>query len=148
MKKPEVYFRLFYKVIIPGIVVLFIPVAIIVFLVTNVFSEKSTPNESTYISAPAVNDYIELNANVIFSGTQFLISNNDKFDYNEIKMKVNDKYVLNVPNLKAGEVYTVGLMQFADDDGNRFTVLQKPQEFFISCKTEGGKDCFYGAKWN
>ena len=145
MKKPEVYFRLLYKVIIPGIVVLFIPVAIIVFLFTSVFSEKSTPNESSYISSPSVKDYVDLKATVIFNGTQFIISNNDNFNYNDIKMKVNGKFILKVQNLKAGEVYTVGLMQFADDDGNRFTLLQKPQEFLISCKTGGGQDGFYSA---
>ncbi len=148
MKNSNAYIRLFFKVIIPGIVVLFIPVAIIVFLITSVFSEKSTPNESAYISAPTVNNYVDLNANVVFSGTQFIISNNDKFDYNEVKMKVNDKFSLNVPTLKAGDIYTVGLMQFADDEGNRFTVLQKPQKFFISCRTGEGRDGFYGAKWN
>jgi len=90
---------------------------------------------------------VDLNASVSFTGTQFVIKNNDTFDYNNAKLAVNDDYVLKGYNLKAGETYTVGVMQFADKKGNRFTLMQKPQEFSIWCDLGNGKNGFYYATW-
>jgi len=61
-------------------------------------------------------------------------------------MTVNGKYHLRGYTLDAGEIYTVGIMQFADKDGNRFTALMKPQNFSISCSTSKGSG-FYYATW-
>jgi len=90
---------------------------------------------------------VDLNASVSFNGTQFVITNNDTFDYNNAKLEVNGDYVLKGYNLKAGETYTVGIMQFADSDGNRFTLMKKPQEFSIWCDLGNGKNGFYYATW-
>jgi hypothetical protein len=91
---------------------------------------------------------VDLNASVSFSGTQFVITNNDTFDYNNAKLEVNGDYVLKGYNLKSGETYTVGIMQFADSDGNRFTLMKKPQKFSIWCDLGNGKNGFYYATWN
>ena len=90
---------------------------------------------------------VDLNASVSFTGTQFVIKNNDSFDYNNAKLELNGDYVLKGYNLKAGETYTVGMMQFADKKGNRFTALQKPQNFSIWCDLSSGKNGFYYAEW-
>ncbi len=90
---------------------------------------------------------VDLNASVSFTGTQFVISNNDNFDYNNAKLEINGKYVMKGYNLQAGEVYTVGMMQFADEDGNRFDILKKPQKFSIWCDLGDGKNGFYYAEW-
>lgn len=90
---------------------------------------------------------VDLNASVSFTGTQFVIKNNDSFDYNNAKLELNGDYVLKGYNLKAGETYTVGMLQFADKKGNRFTALQKPQKFSIWCDLGSGKNGFYYAEW-
>ena len=74
---------------------------------------------------------VDLKASVNFTGTQFVITNLDNFDYNNAKFEINGKYKLRGYNIKAGETYTVGMLQFADDDGNRFNMMAKPQKFSI-----------------
>ncbi len=88
-----------------------------------------------------------LNASVSFTGTQFVIKNNDSFNYNNAKLEINGKYVLKGYNLAAGETYKVGMLQFADDDGNRFNMMIKPQKFTIWCDLREGKNGFYYAEW-
>lgn len=93
-------------------------------------------------------DSVLLNANVSFTGTQFIITNNDKFDYENCRIQLNSKYLLKNVDMDAGETYTVGIMRFADKNGNRFTLNQKPQELTITCKIEGEKIGFLYAEWN
>ena len=90
---------------------------------------------------------VDLNASVSFTGTQFVITNNDSFDYLNAKLEINGTYELTGYTLKAGETYTVGMMQFADKKGNRFTALQKPQKFSIWCDLASGENGFYYAEW-
>lgn len=91
-----------------------------------------------------------LRANVRFTGTQFVISNLDDVDCLGSQMSVNGGltkggYELNDYNLRAGETYTVGALQFADGNGNRFNPVQiKPQNFFIYCR---GNNELQGAYW-
>lgn len=91
---------------------------------------------------------VDLNVSVVHTGTQFVITNNDSFDYINAKLELNGDYVLKGYNLKAGETYTVGVMQFADKKGNRFSALQKPLNFSIWCDLSNGKNGFYYATWN
>jgi len=88
-----------------------------------------------------------LKATISFTGTQFVIKNNDNFNYPNATLKVNDKFVLKGYDLKSGETYTVGMMQFADDDGNRFNMMKKPQNFSISCTLPDGKMGWVYAEW-
>lgn len=91
---------------------------------------------------------VNLNAQVSFDGSQFVIVNKDNFDYRNVKLELNDKYILKGYTLRTGESYTVGMMQFADKDGNRFSIMQKPQKFTIWCDLAGDKNGFYYATWN
>ena len=81
---------------------------------------------------------------------QFVITNQDSFDWTNVKLKINsglfqDGYVLTVPRLDAGETYTVGSMQFAKGDGTRFNPFtMKPQDFFIWCDTPQGNGSWSG----
>lgn len=92
-------------------------------------------------------DSVDLNASVSFTGTQFVIKNNDNFDYKNARMVVNGDYVLKGCNLNAGETYTVGMLQFANRNGDRFGMMKKPQEFLISCDLSSGKNGFFYATW-
>ncbi len=88
-----------------------------------------------------------LNASASFTGTQFVIINSDSFDYPDATITINGKYRLNA-TLQAGETYTVGMMQFADRQGTRFSINQKPLNISISCRLEDGSHGFYHASWN
>jgi len=92
-------------------------------------------------------NYVDLNATVGFSGTQFVIKNNDIFDYTNAVMEINDKFMLKDCTIKSGETYTVGMMQFADSDGNRFDFMKKPQQFTIYCDIPEGKRGSLYASW-
>ncbi|OGM12731.1 hypothetical protein A3A76_04430 [Candidatus Woesebacteria bacterium RIFCSPLOWO2_01_FULL_39_23] len=89
-------------------------------------------------------------ANVNFTGTQFVISNLDDVDCLGSQMSINGGllkggYELNDYNLRAGETYTVGALQFADDSGNRFNPLTtKPKTFYIYCR---GNNELHGTGW-
>jgi hypothetical protein len=89
----------------------------------------------------------DLNASVYFDGLQFAITNNDSFDYINAKLEVNGKFKLTGYTLKAGETYTVGMMQFADKEGNRFNLSQKPLNFSVWCDLTDGKNGFYYAEF-
>jgi len=97
--------------------------------------------------------FVNLNAVVQFSGTQFIITNNDSFDWSNVELEINpgmlkSGYKLNAKLMSAGQTYTVGAMQFAKPDGTRFNPFSiKPQSISISCNTQKGKG-FYSGKWN
>ena len=119
-------------------------VIIVYFIMFNPFTsqEKETQPSSIY-----------LNASVRFTGTQFIIENNDNFDWFNVKMEVNGSFlkggfILKTDRMKAGETYTVGALQFAKKDGTRFNpVTYKPQKFDISCDTLKGEDAFWAGGW-
>lgn len=84
----------------------------------------------------------DLNATVHFTGTQFVITNNDSVKYDDVKVTLNGIYKLNIGEFPANKVYTVGILQFADDAGNRFKIGMKPQKITISGVDENGDDAF------
>ncbi|MBA7554873.1 hypothetical protein ES705_47509 [subsurface metagenome] len=97
--------------------------------------------------------YISLNASVKFTGTQFIIKNDDNFDWLNVKMEVNGSllksgFILETNRMGAGESYTVGALQFAKKDGTRFNpVTYKPKKFDISCDTPEGENAFWNGSW-
>ena len=122
-----------------GIIIIF---AFIIFGGGGGENEKETQPSSIY-----------LNASVRFTGTQFIIENNDNFDWLNVKMEVNGSilkggFILETDRMKAGETYTVGALQFAKKDGTRFNpVTYKPQDFDIYCDTTKGEDAFWAGGW-
>jgi hypothetical protein len=96
---------------------------------------------------------VDLNANIRFTGSQFIISNKDSFDWTNCKLEVNPKmlgsgFEHEGASLRAGETYSVGALQFANSDGQRFNPFtHKPQAFSIYCDTPRGKGFYYGG-WN
>jgi hypothetical protein len=92
----------------------------------------------------------EINAEVRFTGTQFIIKNTDSYDWTDVKMEINGGlfsggYELKHPVIRAKETYTVGALQFADSDGQRFNPYQmKPQRFVICGQTPNGRTCYTG----
>jgi len=95
---------------------------------------------------------VDLNASANFTGEQFVIVNNDSFDWTNIKLEVNSEtlksgYILNADKMISGETYTVGAMQFTKKDGTKLNpFIVKPLNFSIWCDTPDGKGFWYG-KW-
>lgn len=93
---------------------------------------------------------VDLHTTVRFTGTQIVIDNKDPFDWTDVKLEINPGlvsggYALDVERMKAGETYTVGALQFANSDGERFNPFtHKPQKFTVSCNTPGGRGFYYG----
>ena len=85
-----------------------------------------------FVIKSCVGDTKKMNASIAFTGTQFVITNNDSIPYNDVKMTLNGIYHLQVAYFPANKVYTVGILQFADDAGNRFKLGMKPQKITIS----------------
>ena len=125
--------------ILLGIIIL---IAFIIFRGGAGENEKETQPSSIY-----------LNASVRFTGTQFIIENNDNFDWFNVKMEVNGSFlkggfILKTDRMEGGETYTVGALQFVKKDGTRFNpVTYKPQNFDIYCDTPKGEDAFWAGGW-
>jgi len=89
-----------------------------------------------------------LNAKIQFNGTQFIITNNDNYDWTSVKFKVNsgiisDGYTLKCPRIVAGTTYTVGAMQFTKSDGTRLNPFTtKPKSIFIFAD-QGDRDLYW-----
>lgn len=78
-----------------------------------------------------------LSARIRFDGTQFTITNNNTFNWTNVKFELNSGilkggYILRQGRIKAKNTYTVGALQFAKSDGTRFNPFtMKPQSIFI-----------------
>jgi hypothetical protein len=109
-------------------------------LVAIVYFWPSTPTKKEEIQS----SIIHLNASVSFTGTQFIIKNNDNYDWLNVKMEVNGGllkggFILKYDRVIAGETYTVGALQFAKGDGTRLNpFVIKPQSFDIYCYDSKG----------
>jgi len=96
---------------------------------------------------------IFLDASVSYNGTQFIIENNDDFDWLNVKMEVNGTllksgFILRTERMEAGVLYTAGALQFAKNDGTKFNPFYyKPNNIDIYCQTPDGDDAFWSGSW-
>ena len=101
-------------------------------------------------STPSKPAFIDIKANVSFTGTQFVIANGDSFNWTNVELEINSGlltsgYKLTTSLIASGQTYTVGAMQFAKGDGTRFNPFQiKPQKITIYCDTPQGKGLYSG----
>jgi hypothetical protein len=107
-------------------------------------------SESGSPSQPPAPTTVDLNGRVRFTGTQFVITNSDTFDWGNCKFEVNPKtfssgYTFRAGTIAAGSTYSVGALQFANGDGVRFNPFTyKPTSFSIWCDVQGGKGYYFG----
>lgn len=93
---------------------------------------------------------LELGCSVRFNGTQFFISNEDLYDWNDVQLKINygvidDGFTLSVPRIGKGQTYSVGALQFAKSDGQRFNPLQyKANKIMVIAETSHGRGYYFG----
>jgi len=94
-----------------------------------------------------------LKCSVKYTGTQFVITNNDSFDWSNVKLEINSSglksgYILQTSVIRAGQTYKVGAMQFAKKDGEKFNPFtHKALKFTVWCDTPRGKNGFYMGSW-
>jgi hypothetical protein len=122
-----------------------VAIVVLIMVFTGAFGSKNGNEEP---------GYVDLNAQVRFTGTQFVIVNEDSFDWLDVKLEVNPGtlskgYELRVPRLEAGATYTVGVMQFTKSDGTRFNpVTTKPKSFSVFCATPNKGTGYYYGGWD
>lgn len=97
---------------------------------------------SSLLEGPSRSSTISLNAEVTFAGSLFVISNNDPFDWENVKLEVvsagsGEPFCLTVLEpIRAGGTYTAKAATFCRKDGTRFNPLSmKLHRFWIRCDT-------------
>ncbi len=102
---------------------------------------------------PSESSTIRLNANVTFAGARFAISNNDSFDWENVKLEVvpagvGEPFRLAVTRIPAGGTHTVGVGEFRRNDGTRFDPSStKSERLRIRCDTPEKRSGSYLAGW-
>lgn len=89
---------------------------------------------------------VTLNATIQKSDTQLVISNDDTFDWTNVKIVINGDYKYTLESIPMLSQQKIGFMKFADNDNK----LLNPFEFKIVdvqvyCKTPSGNDGFVSA---
>jgi len=133
----------------------FAVVVIVVIILISIifFYDTSGRKRTSDVDDPYRNSTVNLKANVTFPGERFIISNNDSFDWKNVKLEIipestEGRFSLRVPNISAGETYTAAAAEFSKEDGTRFNPYKmKPQKFWILCDTPTGKSGSYLTGW-
>jgi len=114
-------------------------------LLMSLFSAgKSEPNPEPKKQQEVKKENKQTQASVNFTGTQFVITNKNDFDWDRVEIIVNEKYRYEVGGMEAGLTYEVGAGQFTDSKNNRLNPFEiKPAEIRIYVK-EPISDDWYG----
>ena len=124
-------------------------VGILIFIA--IFSSKSLrkPSEANLSSESTVS----LKAKVNFTGAQFVISNNDSFDWTNVELQIKletigSNFSLRIPKIPAGKTHTIRAAEFTEKNGACFDPYSmKPEKFRIWCDTPTRKIGSYYAGW-
>lgn len=105
-------------------------------------SGKGTKNKPTPTSVKVENKQTQ--AEINFTGTKFVITNTNNFDWVESEIIVNEKYRYKAGLIRSDSTYEIGAGQFTDSKNNRFNPFEtKPAEIRIYVK-EPMSDDWYG----
>ena len=133
--------------VIVGIIVIIILMSIVFFY------DASGRKRISVVDDQKQSSTLRLNAKVTYPGARFIISNNDSFDWINVKLEfvtdsTEDRFSLRVPNITAGETYTAAAAEFSKKDGIRFNPYEtKPRKFWILCDTPTEQSGSYQAGW-
>ena len=128
-------------------------IVILIFAGVVFFYGTSGRKHMSDVGSTGQSSTVKLNAKVAFAGAQFIISNNDSFDWKNVNLEIipgslEDRFSLNVPVILSGETYEADAAEFVNDIGIHFDpVKMKPQEFWILCDTPTRKGGSYLADW-
>ena len=124
-----------------------------IFLILGIGSSDSSSENPSGNSRSSESSMVDLNASVRFTGTQFIITNNDDFNWHNVELDVNSGtfksgYLYDTSIMLSGQTYKIGAAQFAKKDGTRFNPFKmKPQNITITCELDNNRDGFYYATW-
>ena len=96
---------------------------------------------------------VKLNAEVALSGTRFVVSNNDSFDWKNVKMEIvsdsiKERFSLSISAILSGETYTAEATKFISSDGIHFNPDKiKTGNFRIFCDTPNRGSGSYLTDW-
>ena len=91
-----------------------------------------------------------IKASVNYTQTHFVVTNNDTFDWQNIKMELgvdgyDDPFIFKTETIMAGKTCMVSRMQFVSEDGIKLGMSNAyPETFSISCKTSKGGGLWFG----
>lgn len=110
---------------------------------TVTFVYFAATNSNAYKAKRTESQTITLHGMVVFTGTQFVITNSDGFDWTNVELSLNPSwhsYKFTFDELKAGESCTIGAAEFSQDDGKRFDPFTyKPKVLLIKANTVKGE---------
>jgi hypothetical protein len=118
---------------------------VIVMISILFFYEMSGKRRISAIDNTDKSSMVRLRAEVTFPGARFIITNNDSFDWKNVKLEImpestKEWFSLRVPNISAGQTYTAAATKFSKEDGARFNPnILRPKEFWILCDTPTSK---------
>jgi hypothetical protein len=110
----------------------------------NKWKQGATQASTSATAQPTKASEHELDAIVKFNETAFLITNNEKDNWNDCQFEINsgglfsNGYTYKQNELKAHDAIIIPYREFAKGDGTRFNpYTTKAQSLFISCKVNG-----------
>jgi len=90
---------------------------------------------------------VPLKANVVYSGTNFKITNSDTIDFIHAEICIDKYFKVKDFNLQVGETYTIWQTEFSHSNGMHYPIKRKPLQFAIWCETPDGNKGFYSKKF-
>jgi len=128
-------------------------IVVVILIGIVLFYDNSGRKPVSYIDNPYQSSTIRLKAKIAFPEAGFIITNDDSFDWQNVKLELmpestEDSFSLKVPNISAGETYTVTAAEFSRADGVRFDLYKmKPKKLLILCDTPNNKSGSYYLEW-
>lgn len=101
-------------------------------------------NSATGGAKPKPAQQAELGALVAFPGAFFEVTNRDAWDWTDCELEINPKvfgggFLFRAPRVASGAKLSIGVMQFANGDGDRFNpVAKKASQLSVICQTPRG----------
>jgi hypothetical protein len=105
------------------------------------------------LEQPSVSSTLSLNARVNFAGGRFVVSNNDSFDWQNVKLEIvpsdlGEPFSLAVTGIPAGGTHAAEAAEFRRPDGTWFNASSmKSARFRIRCDVRAGRSGSYVTEW-
>ena len=95
-------------------------------LLFSLFSsdKKEEPAPETKAQQKVKKENRQTQASVNFTGTQFVVTNKNDFNWERVEIIVNEKYRYKAGGMKAGSTYEIGAGQFTDRKNVRFNPFE------------------------
>ncbi len=133
-----------------------VPALVVIIILAGIVFFQSIPGfrRSHKVVVAPEDSTVRLNANVTVAGTHCTVSNNDSFDWENVRLEVisttiENSFRMRVPRISAGQTYMANLAEFATEKGVLYNPLTaKPQRFWIRCDTPDRQNGSYLAGWD